>query len=477
MYLRLAFIPSLVAIGIAWRRSWKTVFGAMVAAVFVFGLLRIGDFRPTSTYLQHFADTNFKTTLYGYIDSEPTQKGSSQEFVLRVRRIQAPDYTIPEVIDEKILVIADTYPQRVYGEKLSLEGSIKLPKSYDDFDYIAYLAKDQIFTIVFRPEMQIITPQLGFWESTRIKFFSGIFKLKSVFEEKVGLAVVEPQASFLNGILLGSRQNIPQDLKDDFAKVGVSHILAISGYNIAIIGEVISWVLIFFMRRKVAFWFSLLAIFIFTILTGASASVIRAALMGGLVLLANNSGRIYNSKNALTLVAFLMIFINPLILRYDIGFQLSFMATLGLLYISPIFKIFLKKIPDYFNLKEILAMTVSAQVAVLPLLLYYFHNFSLIAVLANVVVLPFIPAAMLLGFVTGVGGMIWSVLGTILGAPAWALTAFIIFLIRFFADIPGLSFQILLSWPGAVLMYTLLFGGLSYWSWRQRKKGFEFEEA
>jgi competence protein ComEC len=175
LYLRMAFIPPLVAIGVAWRRSWKTVFGALVAAVFVFGLLRIGNFGSASTFLQHFADNNFKTTVYGYIDSEPAQKGVSQEFVFRVKKIKTPDdFIIPEAIDEKILVIADTYPRRTYGEKLSLSGSIKLPKSYDDFDYIAYLAKDQIFTILFRPDIQTITPPMGFTERLRLNFL-GVF--------------------------------------------------------------------------------------------------------------------------------------------------------------------------------------------------------------------------------------------------------------------------------------------------------------
>lgn len=467
LVLRFLFIPPLIVIGVSWRKSWVAVFWGAAVIFFLFGLLRIGDFRSSSTFLNKFGDTNFKTKVYGYIDSQPVTRGTQQEFVFRVRRIKAPDYLIPEVVDEKTLVVTAAFPRHHYGEKFSLEGKVKLPKSYEDFDYISFLAKDQIYTIMFRPTLEQITPQGGFWESLRINFYRVIFKIKSYFETSLQLAVKEPQSSFLSGILLGSRQDIPADLKEDFAKVGLTHILAISGYNIAIIGTAFSWLLLWFWRRTVAFWFSLAAVAIFTILTGASASVVRAAMMGGLVLLANNSGRLYNSKNALTLAAFLMILANPMVLRYDIGFQLSFMATMGLLYGAPLFTNFFKKLPKGGNLGEILIMTLSAQLMVLPLVLYYFHNFSPIAFMANIVVLPLIPLAMLLGFLTGMAGMVWGGLGLIIGAPAWLITSLILFLTNFFARIPGLSFQIFLSWPGLVLSYFILLAGLFYWHKRQ----------
>lgn len=454
--LKLLFVPPLAAVGVFWRKSWPIVFGALVFSLFMFGILRVADFRPTATFLKQFADTNFKTTVYGYIDSEPVTKNASQVFVFRVRRMKAPDYVIPEIVDEKILVVAETYPERRYGERLALEGKIKLPKNYEDFDYISYLAKSQIFTMMFRPTATSIDPPLGFGESLRLKALGRILAFKGWFESGIEAAVVEPHASFLNGILLGSKQNIPSDLKDDFSKVGVTHILAISGYNISIIGIVLAWFLIFFFRRPVAFWFSLLGILIFTVITGASASVVRAALMGGLVLLANNSGRIYNSKNTLTLAAFLMVLSNPLILRYDIGFQLSFMATMGLLYVAPLLKTFFRKVPNWLNIKEIFLMTLSAQIMVLPLILYYFHNFSAIALLANVAILPLIPLAMLLGFLTGLTGMIWGGLGAVVGASAWLVSSLILGLVRLFAGIPGLSLEVFISWPGVALFYLLI---------------------
>jgi competence protein ComEC len=184
--------------------------------------------------------------------------------------------------------------------------------------------------------------------------------------------------------------------------------------------------------------------------------------MGGLVLLANNSGRIYNPKNSLTLAAFLMVLANPMILRYDVGFQLSFFATLGIIYVAPLLSPYFKKIPNRFNFKETFLMTFSAQLMVLPLLLFYFHNFSLVALPVNIIILPFIPLAMALGFFTGLGGLIWSKLGLIIGALAWLVSSLVLLIVKFFAHLPFASFQVPFSWPVLILSYAIVIWFLHY---------------
>ncbi len=426
------------------------------------GILRTFDARLSDTFLKKFAEANFSSTVSGYVDGEIKHQAQSQQFVFRVKKLAVPDFTVPEKLDEKILVSTDSFPEYHYGDQLTLTGKITLPKNFQDFDYISYLAKDQIYTILNKPKVISAKLELGFLEKTRVVLFKKIFSFKSVFEKSVGLAVSEPQAAFVNGILLGSRQDIPKDIKADFATTGVSHILAISGYNITVISLVVSWFLLFFFRRGIAFWFSVLAIILFTILTGASASVIRSALMGGLVLLANNSGRIYNPKNSLTLAAFLMVLVNPMILRYDVGFQLSFFATVGIIYVAPLLQPYFKKIPNQLKFRETFLMTFSAQVMVLPLLLFYFHNFSLVALPANLIILPFIPLAMALGFFTGLGGLIWSKLGLAIGALAWLVSSLVLWLVKFFAHLPWASFPLYLSWAGLVVVYIAIILFLLY---------------
>ena len=454
--LYLFFIPPILLIGLFWRRKWKVVFAAFSVVVFLFGILRTFDARINTTFVKKFAETNFASTLSGYVASEFQNKGSYGQFVFRVKELKVPDFTIPEELNENILVITDSYPRYKFGDSLSLEGKISLPKNYNDFDYISYLAKDQIYTISYRPKIEEAGLSLGFFEKIKVKFFRQIFSFKNKFENAIGMSVKEPHASFLNGILLGSKQNIPQELKDDFSVAGVSHITAISGYNITIVALLVSWFLLFFFRRNVAFWFSVAAIFVFTILTGASASVVRSALMGGLVLMANNSGRLYDSKNSLALVAFLMVLANPMILRYDVGFQLSFMATLGILYLAPLLKNYFKKLPSLLNFGETFLMTVSAQIMVLPLILYYFHNLSLVSLPANLLILPLVPLAMLSGFITGIAGMIWPVLGLVFGALAWLVASLVIFLARLFSNLPYASLDIFISWRVLIVAYFFI---------------------
>jgi len=483
LVLYLLFIPPIILIALAWRKNWRLVFIAFTVVIFLVGILRTFDARVSTTFLKKFADTNFSSTVTGYIDSEIKQTAGGQQFVFRVKKLAVPDFTIPEKLDEKILVSTEPFPEYKYGDQLALTGKISLPKNFQDFDYISYLAKDQIYTIMQKPEVAPlqglalhVDNSVGFWEEQRIWLFKKIFGFKNSFEEAVGLAVPEPQAAFINGILLGSRQDIPKDIKDDFVTTGVAHILAISGYNITLVSLVVMWFLLFFMRRKVAFWFSVLAIILFTILTGASASVIRSALMGGLVLLANNSGRLYNPKNSLTMAAFLMVLANPMILRYDIGFQLSFFATLGILYVAPLLSSYFKKIQDgpvnrgILYLKETFLMTFSAQLMVLPLLLFYFHNFSLVALPANLIILPFIPLAMALGFFTGLAGLIWSKLGILIGALAWLVSSVVLWLAKFFASLPLASFPIYLSWGGMILVYAVVIWILIYLKKKQEGK-------
>ena len=185
--------------------------------------------------------------------------------------------------------------------------------------------------------------------------------------------------------------------------------------------------------------------------------------------MANNSGRLYDSKNSLALVAFLMVLGNPMILRYDVGFQLSFMATMGILYLAPLLKSYFKKLPSVFNFSEIFLMTASAQIMVLPLILFYFHNLSLVALPANLLILPLVPVAMLSGFAVGIAGMIWPVLGLVVGAAAWLISSLVIFLARFFSNLPYASLDVFISWYTVVFIYFLIFWFL-YYLFRKQKK-------
>lgn len=261
-------------------------------------------------------------------------------------------------------------------------------------------------------------------------------KIKINFENSLNKYLPEPQASFLAGLTVGTRRNIPQDLKEAFIKTGTIHIIALSGYNITIIAQFINWIFGAFFPAFISFWLAIIFIILFTLMTGASASIVRAAIMGVLVLIAHRGSRLYNVRNALIFSASLMVFQNPQILRWDIGFQLSFLATLGLIYIAPYFEKKLQKLTNFLKIRESLVATLSAQTAVLPLLLFYFGRLSLISPLANILILPVIPFSMLLGFLIGLTDYIFPPLIQIFALPAWLLLTYKIKIIEFLASLP-----------------------------------------
>jgi len=266
-----------------------------------------------------------------------------------------------------------------------------------------------------------------------IKFNINFHGLLSQANKSIEKILPEPQASFLAGLLFGLDKNIPKDLLEDFNKTGTRHIIALSGYNITIIASLIMGFLLWIgFWRKHAFYIAIIAIIFFVLLTGASASVSRAAIMGILVLISQQVGRLSNPRNLLALAAFLMIFKEPTALLNNIGLQLSFAATIGIIYLSP----YLKKLP------EILATTLSAQIAVAPIILFYFRQISLISPLANLLVLPIIPITMLAGFLATVIGVLFPLIGIFLAWPAWLFLSYEIKIIGLLAKVPfaGLNF-------------------------------------
>jgi competence protein ComEC len=224
------------------------------------------------------------------------------------------------------------------------------------------------------------------------------------------------------------------------------------------------------LRRSLRFWLAVAAILFFTILTGGSASVVRAAIMGILVLLARHEGRMYNVRNALVFAGAVMIFINPKILRFDIGFQLSFLATAGLVWLAPVFEKALKNLPKIFGLREILTATLSAQLAVLPLLVVYFGQLSIISPLANLVILLFIPITMLVGFLAGGVGILWLAGAKIFGWLAWLFLTFEIGAIKFFAGLPLASVKMNWGWPFAIIYYLILLSLIYLFYNKERKE-------
>src|SRR3989338_7891910 len=210
-----------------------------------------------------------RMSLVGIVADEPEQKENYNRLVLE-----------DEKSEGKILVYLPNYPQYKYGDKLKINGTLKKPEKFgDNFDWPAYLAKDDIYYEMFYPQAEFISSGNGFWLKEKL------FALKAKFLLAVANVVPEPHSAFLGGITIGARESLPKDLEEKFRTTGVAHIVALSGYNITIVAETI--MLFFgFLPQYLAISGGVIGVILFAIMTGASATVLRASIMALLALTA-----------------------------------------------------------------------------------------------------------------------------------------------------------------------------------------------
>lgn len=338
-------------------------------------------------------------------------------------------------ISGKVLVSTGLYPQRQYGDQLLVTCLLKSPEPFDGFAYDRYLAKSKIYSQCSRPRLKFLESGQANW------FLQYIYQFKDKLQATINQNLPEPQASLFSAITLGNRRGVPAEVTESFSRTGTSHLIAISGLHITLIIAILSQLTLgLYISRRQSFWLITIILGLYLVLIGFPPSAVRASVMGWLVMLALNLGRLNRSTNALILVGAVMIFINPKILRDDIGFQLSFCAVLGLIYLSPLFEKMLSKLPSYFGLRQSLQMTLSAQLATLPLIVFNFERVSLIAPVVNILVLPALPYLMIVGFAALFGGLVFSSLSQLLFWPAWLLLSYLIKTIELFAQLPGASF-------------------------------------
>ncbi len=296
---------------------------------------------------------------------------------------------------------------------------------------------------MYRPKVTKISEGEGFW------FWRIMTKVQNRFLEQINRVFPEPHASFEAGLLVGARKGIPPELMEQFNITGLTHIIAISGYNITIIIVFIMWALKG-LPRRIRFIAALISIILFTLFVGASPAVVRASIMGILGLMALQYGRQNNIHLTVLFSAFFMVFWNPKILWWDVGFQLSFAAVLGLIYVAPFFERYAGKLPEAFGVREAIQMTLSAQVMALPIIIYNFERLSLVAPLANLLVAFAIPPAMLFGFIAVLISFIFEGLSLVFGYITWGILSYIIQVIEWMSavpyasvDLPGMSFWLM----------------------------------
>lgn len=361
--------------------------------------------------------------------------------------------------NEKIDVLAQVpkYPEYRYGDLVKVNCAVSNIKNQSggDFDYRMYMAKEGVLYSCEKQKISKIAEGKG------DIFYGWILKLRSLLEASIFKRIPQPEGALASGLLFGGSGGLSKEIQDDFSRTGMTHIVAVSGYNVTIIAEYLIMLGISIgLWRKKAIWFAAAGVCIFIIMIGLPSSAVRAGVMSGMLMWAMKNGRLADSKNAIIFAAAVMLILNPLLLRWDIGFQLSFFATLGIVETSPLWeKSFIKK-HKAMGISEIIALSLGAQLFVIPIIAYNFHMTSLISLLANVFILPIVPISMLLVFLVSLSALVFAPLASVFAWLAFIPLLYEVKLIHILADFPWASMRIekFNEWWVLVFYVTLLVG-------------------
>jgi len=280
-------------------------------------------------------------------------------------------------------------------------------------------------------------------------------QVRDWFVEGIKRSIPEPEASLGIGYLVGQRQALPADLITALQVVGLTHVVVASGYNLTILVRLSRRLFI-----KISKYLSVLAsglmIVAFISITGASPSMVRAGLVSGLSLLAWYYGRKFHPVVLLLFVMAITVIINPSYIWGDLGWQLSFAAFAGVMILAPLAGRYLFDNKKLNVISQILIETVSAQIVTAPIIVLSFSQLSNVSIISNLLVLPFVPLAMLLTFIAGVGGLIAPSLASIIGLPAKWLLSYMISVVNNLASLPWAASSVNISWLVFAGCYLLI---------------------
>jgi len=421
------------------------------------GLLRLGinDFKKGNLLLDSLVGQ--KISVEGIVSDEPDVRENNSRLKIKFEKINGQKISFKE----NMIITTSHYPKYNYGDKVQIKGILKKPKNFKsndsrEFDYVSYLAKDNIHYQMFYPKVKFVSSENGNFIKEKL------FAIKNSFLGQIRKIIPEPYSSLLGGLVVGAKESLGKNLQEDFRKTGIIHIVVLSGYNVTIIAEFIMGIFSF-LPSMIAMSIGAINIIFFAIMTGASATIVRASIMALFVLLARATGRVNQITRTLFLAGFLMLLQNPTILVFDPSFQLSFMATLGLIVLSPKIEKFFNFMPSKFQLKESLVAVISTQIFVLPLLLYMMGDFSLVSIPVNLLVLIFIPITMLFGFLAGMISFVNIIIALPFAYITYGLLAYELKIVEIFASLPFASFHIsYFPFWMMVSIYSIYFVGLFY---------------
>jgi len=414
-------------------------------------------------HIAWYNDREYEVLVTGVLTEPPDVRDTYTNLRLNVTSVNTGDESLPVsgLILSRILPGQNFH----YGDMVRLRGLLKTPPENEEFSYRDYLAREGIHA--YMPSA----------EATLLPFRGGNSLVAAIYALKErSLAIIyrifpDPEASLLAGILLGVDTGLPADLQQAYKDTGTAHIIAISGFNITIIAALFVFLFSRLLGPRRGALVAVFGIALYTLLVGADAAVVRAALMGGLALFARQVGRRQDGLNTLTFVAALMAVGNPFVL-WDVGFQLSFAATLGLiLYAQPLQEWVMRRLtrvspPEIAQkisalLAEYFLFTLAAQLTTLPIMAYQFGRISLVSLIANPFILPAQPAVMLLGGLALLLGLLYLPLGQLAAWLAWPFVVYTNRAVELFASLPH---GVLVLGNFSLLFAILFYAALLSWT-------------
>jgi competence protein ComEC len=420
-------------------------------------------------HIAFYNDRDYDLLITGTLVEPPDYRDSYTNLRLQVTAVDTGDGDLQA--NGLLLARVSNNQTFHYGDVLRLRGKLKTPPENEDFSYRDYLAAQGIHAYMSSAEVTILPDKGGNFAS------AALYTLKEKSLANIYRIFPDPESSLLAGILLGVDTGLTRDLQQAFKNTGTAHIIAISGFNISIIAGIFFTLFSRFFGPR---WGAALAVFgiiFYTLLVGGDAAVVRAAIMGSLALFARQIGRRQFALNTLLAVAMGMCLWNPLYI-WDVGFQLSFFATLGLiLYAEPFSQFTARLLARYFQLSTVekivqplsdfVLLTFAAQLTTIPIMAYHFQRLSLVSFVANPFILPAQPAVMILGGIAVILSLVWIPLGQLAAWAAYPFTLYTIRIVELFDQVPhGTIFLGDFSFGFVALFYaallSLTFGGSGF---------------
>ncbi|MEI7497836.1 MAG: ComEC/Rec2 family competence protein [Candidatus Falkowbacteria bacterium] len=450
----IALLLVVVAVVLDWfKMEFMIIAVLMTAALFCLAAWRLDLTQQNNQWWQKLDGK--KITFEGQIASEPMININDQRIIIAPQKIISPENIT--IGSEKILVVAPLEPRYFTGELIKMFCALRLPAKVVNKNYARYLAKDEIYAICYQPTIN------------RLSFKQDTVEWLTVLKQKGRQAIVrslpEPQAGLLLGITLGDQKALTPELKTALSRAGLTHIVAISGMNFTLLAAAVLWALLGLgLWRRQTYLITIALLWLYLVFIGWPASAWRAAVMSSLVLIGLWFGRPARISQAIIIAAAIMLACNPKLIRADMGFVLSFLALISIIVIYP-------RIKPWFTwsrvrwLGEGVAVTLAAQVLTWPVMALAFGQISVVAPLANAMVLWAVPAITIGGLIGVVLGWFWLPLAQLVFLPVGWLSQYLITVGLWFGRQPWSAVD---SSNWSIVIYGVYYIGIASWVWQSK---------